>query len=439
VGDVQAFGVRADTRPVGVIDEERAGASRDRFGAPPGSRPDDPATWIPPVTCDGHDRHSLTMPWQRAAGSGVAGGVLIAVDAHWHVHGRSVGVGIGLLLIPVLTLLFARWVDGPVLCYRTWGWLRRLDLNSVTAVGVGKQAAASRSITLSASGLRKPLRVVLRDRGYVMAPAAREHLRRWLSSPRVQWDPDAVALFDGGVASRTSRRSRPRAALLVVGAICVVAIGLWLALDGRSRPAIAGAPGYRTYGGPHGKVLAVGRPWGVACQPVRFTVEAQVPDWIYGQAAAVVAEARRDGIDVTIETRAFRWSPASLYYAPGQTPDTTVRVPIFMEYETPPRRHDGRPQHIGLGWNARLNDGGRHEAVTDMQGILYAQSIGNDPPTARRSIRQLIAMTQGIIEADRSDSAIASDSPIDRFSAADIAAMKLMSGCGNAVGSAATS
>jgi hypothetical protein len=175
----------------------------------------------------------------------------------------------------------------------------------------------------------------------------------------------------------------------------------------------------------------------VACQPVRFTVEAHVPGWIFGQAAAVVAEARQDGIDVTIETRSFMWNPASLYYAPGQTPNTTVRVPIFVKDGTPPRRHDGRREHINLGWDARLNDGGRHEALTHMQGILYTQSIGNDPQTARRSIRQLIAMTQGIIDADRSDSAIAQDTSIDRFSAADIAATKLMSGCGNAVGPAA--
>jgi len=368
----------------------------------------------------------------------VAGGVLIAVDVHWHVYGRSLGVGIGLLLVPLLTLLFARWVDGPVLCYRTWGRLRRLELKSVTAVGVGKQAARGRWVTLSAPGLRKPLRVVLQDPRYVVPPPARDHLRRWLSTPGVHWAPEAVALFDGGVARAMPGRSKLGAAVLVVALVCVVATGVWLALARGPHPSIAGAPGYRTYGGPHGKVLAMGRPWGVACQPVRFTVEEHVPDWIYRQAAAVVAEARRNGIDVTIETRSFMWTPASLYYAPGQTPATTVRVPIFVNDGKPPPRHDGQPQHINLGWNARLDDGGRHEAVTDMQGILYTRSIANDTQSARRSVRQLIALTQGIIDADRSDSAIALDTSIDRFSAADIAAMKRMSGCENAVGPAVT-
>jgi hypothetical protein len=420
---------------VTVIGEEGAVASRDPSVTPRQGDPGDPATWIRPVVCDGHDRHSLTPPWQHAVGAGAAGAILIAVDLHWHVYGRSLGAGIGLLLLPVFTVLFARWVDGPILCYRTWGWPRRLDLNTVTAVGVGKQAAGTRSVRLSAPGLRKPLRVGLRDRRYVMPPATREHLRRWLSSPRVHWDPEAVALFDGGAAPRTSRRSRLVVALVIVGSLCVVATALWLAPQRRPHhPIIAGAPGYHLYGGPHGRLLAVGRPWGTACQPVRFTVEAHVPDWIYQQATAVVSEARQDGINVTIETRSFMWTPGSLYYAPGQTPDTTVRVPIFIHDGTPPRRRDGKPQRISLEWDARLVDGGRHEAVTGMQGILYPQSIGHDPRAARWSVRQLIAMTQGIIDADRSDSAIALDSTSDRFSAADVAAMNLMSGCGNAVG-----
>src|SRR5207249_10664443 len=34
---------------------------------------------------------------------------------------------------------------------------------------------------------------------------------------------------------------------------------------------ISGAPGYRTFTGPRGEPMAVGRPWGPVCQPVRFT------------------------------------------------------------------------------------------------------------------------------------------------------------------------
>jgi hypothetical protein len=368
---------RTDTRSVGVIGEDEAAGSRDACGATRARDPDDPSTWIRPIECGGQDRHLLTMPWQRVAASSVAGGVLIAVDAHWHVYGRSLGIGIGLLLMPVFTLLFARWVDGPVLCYRTWGRLRRLDLNSVTTVGVGKQAAGRSSITLSAPGLRKPLRVALRDPRHQVPPPAREHLRRWLSTPTVDWDPGAGALFDGGMARGARRRSTLGAALLVVAFVCVVAGGPWLASEHRY-PNIAGAPGYHTYGGPHGKVLAVGRPWGVPCRPVRFIVDAHAPDWIYWQAVAVVNEARQDGIDVTIETRGFMWQRASLYYAPGQTPDTTVPVSIFVKDGTPPRRDDGKPEHIDLHWDARLDDGGHHEAVTRMEGILYTQSLGGD-------------------------------------------------------------
>jgi hypothetical protein len=36
-----------------------------------------------------------------------------------------------------------------------------------------------------------------------------------------------------------------------------------------------------------------GRPWGVACEPIRFAVDQSVPKWAYTQIAAVVAQARK--------------------------------------------------------------------------------------------------------------------------------------------------
>jgi hypothetical protein len=376
------------------------------------------------------------MPPQQAAVFAITGAAVVALDGYLHVYGRSLGVGIGLLLVPLLALLFARWVDGPVLYYRTWGRLHRLDLSSVTAVTLGKRTVGSTSVSLLAPALRKPLRLTLSSRGYVMPPLAREHLRGWLVAPHVRWDAAAAALFDGdataGAASR--RRNRLRKAVLIAVPICVAGVGVWLAYERSTARAIAGAPGYRTFGGPHGKPLAVGRPWGLPCRPVRFTVEEHVPDWIYTQAAAVVGEARRDGIDVTIETRRFTWQPGSLYYAPGQSPATTERVPIFVSGGTPPALPGGGREHIQLGWDAQLDADGRHETLTDAEGILWMKTIGGDPELVRRSVRQLIAMTQGIISTSRHDSGIARSSMIDRFSATDIAAMRLMSGCGKATG-----
>jgi hypothetical protein len=194
--------------------------------------------------------------------------------------------------------------------------------------------------------------------------------------------------------------------------------------------AIPGAPGYSTFTGPRGKPLAVGRPWGEPCQPIRFTVEEHVPDWVYAQVATVIAEARSDGIDVTVETRRFMWSPASLYYVKGQSPASTERVGIFARDELPPQLLNGKLEHINLGWDARLDRDGRHEDLTLAQGDLWMQVLDGHPKAVRRAIRQLVAMTQGIIRTSRQDSGIASGTNIDRFTPADIAAMKQMSGCG---------
>ena len=203
--------------------------------------------------------------------------------------------------------------------------------------------------------------------------------------------------------------------------------------------AIPGAPGYSTFTGPLGRPLPVGRPWGKPCQPVRFTVEEHVPQWVYVQIAATIAQARRDGIDITVENRQFYWTPSSLYYVNGQSPASTVRVAIFANDGQPPRLSNGKPEHINLGWNARPDPDGQHEDLTSAQGILWMKSIDGNAQSVRRSIRYLIAMTQGIINTSRQDSAMAEGSTIDDFTQADVAAMKRMSGCGDPANGAAAS
>jgi hypothetical protein len=373
------------------------------------------------------------MPLRLAAAHAAAGAVITILDVSLHVYGRSLGVGIGLLLAPVFAVLFARWVDGPTLCYRTWGRVHRLQLTSVTAVNMGSRAG----LALHAAGRGEPLRLAMRSPSYVVPQPARDHLRGWLGAPHVQWSPAALALLgDDAIAGAVAipRRHRLTAALLtVVLPLSVAGIGFaWLIHHRRPSRPIAGAPGYRTFGGPHGKPLALGRPWGRPCQPIRFTVEEHVPDSVYAEVGAVVAEARRDGIDVTLETRNFAWSPGSLYYAPGQSPATVARVPIFAKDGNPPRLSAGEAEHIGFGWNARVDADGRHEDVTYAQGELWMRAIAGSPQLVRRSIRQLVALTQGIIGTSSAGSGIARNTTVDSFSASDVRAMRLMSGCGAA-------
>ena len=123
------------------------------------------------------------------------------------------------------------------------------------------------------------------------------------------------------------------------------------------------------------------------------------------------------------------WSPASLYYLKGQSPARTARVAIFAQNDSPPQLPNGHLEHINLGWDARLDPDGRHEDLTLGQGALWMQVLDGHPQAVRTSIRQLDAMTQGILRTSHQHSAIAEGSNIDHFTPGDIAAMKLMSGC----------
>jgi hypothetical protein len=272
----------------------------------------------------------------------------------------------------------------------------------------------------------------VRSRGYVMPTAAREHLRRWISGQHVEWTPEAVALVNGDAipaSTVASRRRLLRIVALIVLPLVGAGVGFWVIAERDAAFAIPGAAGYSTFAGPAGEPLAIGRPWGRPCQPVRLTVEAHVPDWIYAQVVAVVNEARQDGIDVTVENREFFWNSNSLYYAPGQSPVSTERVPVFADDGTPPTLNNGQPEHIDLGWNASLDPDGHNENLTSAQGTLFLQAIDGNPQVVRRSIRQLIALTEGILSTTQPGSAIADGNSTDHFTAADIAAMQQMSGC----------
>lgn len=198
--------------------------------------------------------------------------------------------------------------------------------------------------------------------------------------------------------------------------------------------AIRGAPGYVTFAGPDGKPLRAGQPWGRPCQPIRFAVMPSVPGPLYRQIALVVRQARYDGIDVTLDSRGGNWSPRSLYYIDGQSPQSLVLLPIGATGKAPPLLSDGYHEHINIGWNARPDPDGRHDDLMFVQGVLWLKTLKGHPRLVRHAARQLIAMTQGISGSTRSDSSLPDWSSIDGFTRADIAAMRLMSGCAGAHG-----
>jgi hypothetical protein len=195
---------------------------------------------------------------------------------------------------------------------------------------------------------------------------------------------------------------------------------------------IAGSPGYAGFTGPTGKSFTVGRPYGQACQPIRFTVEEHVPDAVYAQVVSVVNEARADGLDVTLEDRSFAWKPDSLYYPPGATSAGVLRVGIFVNNGVAPVLSNGQPEHVNLGYDASPDADGKHDDLVGPQGTLQMETLAGDVVGQRRAVREIIALTQGIAGSNRSDTGLGSASTRDSFSPSDIAAMKNMSGCGDA-------
>jgi hypothetical protein len=184
--------------------------------------------------------------------------------------------------------------------------------------------------------------------------------------------------------------------------------------------------------GTHGLPLTAGQPWGRTCQPVRITVEEHVPGSVYAQIVAVVNQARHDGIDITMENRSFLWRPKSLYYPVGVSPADVVRVGVFASNATSLMMSNGQPQRLRLGWDTALQPGGQNENLVDAQGSLQLAALSG-PAAQRTAVRQIIALTQGIVATNSRRSGITTGTTRDAFSRADISAMKAMSGCGRAV------
>jgi hypothetical protein len=191
--------------------------------------------------------------------------------------------------------------------------------------------------------------------------------------------------------------------------------------------AIAGEPGYFAVAGHDGHPTATGRPWGQACRPMRLAVGSTVPDWIYQQVAVVAGQARRQGIDVVLESRGFKWSRNSLYYRNGQGPATSGVVNIGATGVTPSTTATKLPMQ--LTWTTRADGNSPNDDLTSVSASFSLPALDGKTETVRRSIRQLIAWTQGVSETTDPISGITLRSFTDRFTQADVKAMLAMSGC----------
>jgi hypothetical protein len=189
---------------------------------------------------------------------------------------------------------------------------------------------------------------------------------------------------------------------------------------------IAGAPGYFTYSGQSGAPLEEGEPWGTPCHPIVFVAK-HLPEFFYGEAQIVLAEALGGHLDVTIDNNDGTWYPQELR-PPNPTAAEVTLVPIFPDATSTPKLADGKPEHIAFGWDARPSSNGSHERLVDLQATLYLKNIGSNRIAAGRSIRQLIAFAEGVSDTTVSGSAISAGGTTG-FTQQDMNAMHLMSGC----------
>ena len=204
-----------------------------------------------------------------------------------------------------------------------------------------------------------------------------------------------------------------------------------LARAERAGQPAAGTARYYTFTGPSARPMTVGAPWGRACVPVVLNVEDSVPDAVYAEVVRVVAEARAGGIDIGVETRQHTWRPSELYPTGLRNADVEF-VAVFSDTDAGHVRPDGKPERDSVGWDAVLEPDGRHEHLTKLNLTMHLATLGDSKLEYRRALRKFVGWSQGIADSTDPGSVLplrATATP-DAFSAPDIAAMKVMSGCG---------
>jgi hypothetical protein len=192
----------------------------------------------------------------------------------------------------------------------------------------------------------------------------------------------------------------------------------------------AGTPGYFTFTGPRALPMPVGAPWGRPCVPVVLNVEDGVPDPVYAEVVRVVGEARAAGIDIGVESRRHTWRPSELY--PPDLHNVDVKfLAVFSDTDTGHLRSDGKPARDNVGWDAGRDPDGRHEHLTSLSETLHLATLGDSALEYRRVLREFVGWSQGIADSVEPGSALPfrPTAVPDAFSASDIAAMKVMSGC----------
>ncbi len=168
------------------------------------------------------------------------------------------------------------------------------------------------------------------------------------------------------------------------------------------------APGYLAFLGPGERPPVIGRPWGRACQAVRFVLSGSLPAAISARVVKLVAAARAQGLAVSTAP------------TPG-----AVRVAITAASAA---RRGASGQVIASSPSTRKLAGGRNVALTGLSATLFTGPLASHPGRLALAIRRLIALSQGIGSSTLAGSGLSAHGA-GRFTAADVAAMLYTSGC----------
>ncbi|MFN8148993.1 MAG: hypothetical protein U0R76_16220 [Candidatus Nanopelagicales bacterium] len=253
------------------------------------------------------------------------------------------------------------------------------------------------------------------------APPPQPPLRAWGSapppSPPLLGRREVVALVALGV-------------VLVLTAVFVVQrIGTSPRVPGDSRDAsrIAAIAGYQVNGGPHGRAMEAGGPWGFACAPVLFRLDASTPPAVAAQFSGVVSAASQQGLNVAAVVGGADPTSGTL----TGDPTSWVVVPVTYSLAAAPANEEGRPMSLGGEYGGRLTPDGRWEDYTFWTLVLYGSTLGDDAFLQRKAARVAVARVTGLAGSLSPSSGITRGmrSEVDAFTPADLAAMHAMSGC----------
>ncbi len=197
--------------------------------------------------------------------------------------------------------------------------------------------------------------------------------------------------------------------------------------DSRDASRIPAIAGYQVNGGPHGRAMEAGGPWGFACAPVLFRLDASTPPAVVAQFSGVVSAASEQGLNMAAVIDGAEPPSGTL----AGDPSSWIVVPVAYSLAAAPANEEGRPMTLGGEYGGRLTPDGRWEDYTSWTLVLYGRTMADDPLLQRKAARVAVARVTGLAGSLSPSSGITRGmrSEVDAFTPADLAAMHAMAGC----------